>query len=348
METKQKQLRCSAHAARQDGSGACRAKESTNGPAWVCMQYIQWAHYVCASWDEVRARVHARGHTQRVREGRVCVRAVHGSLSPTLTRPPPQQPHTQQEEEAKEGRWCGRPRCCRHCHQASPFHLLWRFWLALFPSDWLLYFHFCFSSRVPVPSAAGSLFGMPSSVLLSALSLAKLPFSVGDGGFVSAWPSDGSFCELAVMGATPSFCELLFNFMPLWGCCSCCTGTVSSGLDCPFTRACVESPSVFPIVFSATSAGAFVSDGDVSCGIFYSFAAFSSVPVGELSFLFSLCSPASSCTACFDFFVSSSSSLTLSNAPTPRSGMFGGILTPLSSVGLTVEDALLSEGLFQL
>ncbi|KAF5216537.1 nucleolar RNA helicase II [Trypanosoma cruzi] len=68
METKQKQLRCSAHAARQDGSGACRAKESTNGPAWVCMQYIQWAHYVCASWGEVRARVHARGHTQRVSE----------------------------------------------------------------------------------------------------------------------------------------------------------------------------------------------------------------------------------------------------------------------------------------
>ncbi|KAF5219589.1 hypothetical protein ECC02_007426 [Trypanosoma cruzi] len=115
IKTKQKQLRCSAHAARQDGSGACRAKESTNGPAWVCMQYIQWAHYVCASWDEVRARVHARGHTQRVSEIRVCVRAVHGSLSLTLTRPPPQQqPHTQQQEEAKEGRWCGRPRCCRH------------------------------------------------------------------------------------------------------------------------------------------------------------------------------------------------------------------------------------------
>ncbi|KAF5219146.1 nucleolar RNA helicase II [Trypanosoma cruzi] len=42
--------------------------------------YIQWAHYVCASWDEVRARVHARGHTERVSERRVCVRAVHGSL----------------------------------------------------------------------------------------------------------------------------------------------------------------------------------------------------------------------------------------------------------------------------
>ncbi|KAF5215873.1 hypothetical protein ECC02_011398 [Trypanosoma cruzi] len=127
IKTKQKQLRCSAHAARQDGSGACRAKESTNGPAWVCMQYIQWAHYVCASWDEVRARVHARGHTQRVSERRVCVRAVHGSLSLTLTRPPPQQqPHTQQEEEAKEGRWCGRPRCCRHCRQLKRWHLYQR------------------------------------------------------------------------------------------------------------------------------------------------------------------------------------------------------------------------------
>ncbi|KAF5217072.1 hypothetical protein ECC02_010103 [Trypanosoma cruzi] len=87
--------------------------------------YIQWAHYVCASWDEVRARVHARGHTQRVSEGRVCVRAVHGSLSLTLTRPPPQQqPHTQQQEEAKEGRWCGRPRCCRHCRQLPPHNFL--------------------------------------------------------------------------------------------------------------------------------------------------------------------------------------------------------------------------------
>ncbi|KAF5217048.1 hypothetical protein ECC02_010108 [Trypanosoma cruzi] len=88
--------------------------------------YIQWAHYVCASWGEVRARVHARGHTQRGREGRVCVRAVHGSLSLTLTQPPPQQQHTQQQEEAKEGRWCGTPRCCRHCCQALPYHLFWR------------------------------------------------------------------------------------------------------------------------------------------------------------------------------------------------------------------------------
>ncbi|ESS58960.1 hypothetical protein TCDM_12341 [Trypanosoma cruzi Dm28c] len=80
---------------------------------------------VCASWGEVRARVHARGHTQREREGRVCVRAVHGSLTLTLTRPPPQpQPHTQQQEEAKEGRWRGRQRCCRHCFQASPYRLL--------------------------------------------------------------------------------------------------------------------------------------------------------------------------------------------------------------------------------
>ncbi|RNC33432.1 nucleolar RNA helicase II, partial [Trypanosoma cruzi] len=65
--------------------------------------YIQWAHYVCASWGEVRARVHARGHTHREREGRVCVRAVHGSLSLTLTRPPPQQllPHTQHKKKQK-------------------------------------------------------------------------------------------------------------------------------------------------------------------------------------------------------------------------------------------------------
>ncbi|KAF5224636.1 hypothetical protein ECC02_002275 [Trypanosoma cruzi] len=86
--------------------------------------YIQWAHYVCASWDEVRARVHARGHTQSERRTSVCVRAVHGSLSLTLTRPPPQQPpHTQQQEaKAKEGRWCGKPRCCRHCRQASLCH----------------------------------------------------------------------------------------------------------------------------------------------------------------------------------------------------------------------------------
>ncbi|RNC32786.1 putative protein kinase, partial [Trypanosoma cruzi] len=61
METKQKQLRCSAHAARQDGSGACRAKESTNGPAWVCMHIYNGHIIVCVSWGEVRARVHARG-----------------------------------------------------------------------------------------------------------------------------------------------------------------------------------------------------------------------------------------------------------------------------------------------
>ncbi|KAF5216231.1 hypothetical protein ECC02_011012 [Trypanosoma cruzi] len=101
--------------------------------------YIQWAHYVCASWDEVRARVHARGHTHREREGRVCVRAVHGSLSLTLTRPPPQQqPHTQQQqEEAKEGRWRGRPRCCCHCRLYLRWHLYeWR----LYPSRILRHF----------------------------------------------------------------------------------------------------------------------------------------------------------------------------------------------------------------
>ncbi|ESS62323.1 hypothetical protein TCDM_10010 [Trypanosoma cruzi Dm28c] len=73
---------------------------------------------VCVSWGEARARVHARGHTHR--EGRVCVRAVHGSLSLTLTRPPPQQQPHKQKQEAKEGRWCGRPRCCRHRRQSSP------------------------------------------------------------------------------------------------------------------------------------------------------------------------------------------------------------------------------------
>ncbi|RNC43663.1 hypothetical protein TcCL_NonESM06690 [Trypanosoma cruzi] len=68
-----------------------------------------------------------QGDTHREREGRVCVRAVHGSLTLTLTRPPPQQqPHTQQEEEAKEGRWCARPRCCRHCFVCSSYQLCWR------------------------------------------------------------------------------------------------------------------------------------------------------------------------------------------------------------------------------
>ncbi|RNC39177.1 hypothetical protein TcCL_NonESM11503 [Trypanosoma cruzi] len=71
-----------------------------------------------------------QGDTHTEREGRVCVRAVHGSLSLTLTRPPPQQqPHTQQQEEAKEGRRCGRPRCFRHCRQASSYHLRWQYLL---------------------------------------------------------------------------------------------------------------------------------------------------------------------------------------------------------------------------
>ncbi|KAF5216046.1 nucleolar RNA helicase II [Trypanosoma cruzi] len=42
--------------------------------------YIQWAHYVCASWDEVRARVHARGHTQRERRTSVCAGGARLSL----------------------------------------------------------------------------------------------------------------------------------------------------------------------------------------------------------------------------------------------------------------------------
>ncbi|RNC33298.1 hypothetical protein TcCL_Unassigned04019 [Trypanosoma cruzi] len=81
-------------------------------------------------------------HTQR--EGRVCVRAVHGSLSLTLTRPPPQQPHTQEEEEAKKGRWCGRPRCCCPCRQSSPLQFSWLRPSLVLPSDWHLYFHFVF------------------------------------------------------------------------------------------------------------------------------------------------------------------------------------------------------------
>ncbi|KAF5216719.1 hypothetical protein ECC02_010463 [Trypanosoma cruzi] len=118
--------------------------------------YIQWAHYVCASWDEVRARVHARGHTQR--EGRACVRAVHGSLSLTLTRPPPQQqPHTQQQEEAKEGRWCGRPRCCCHCCHEKLCHVFCCLWLTLlrilhseipYHIFWLMQLHHRNSCRV--------------------------------------------------------------------------------------------------------------------------------------------------------------------------------------------------------
>ncbi|ESS61168.1 hypothetical protein TCDM_11251 [Trypanosoma cruzi Dm28c] len=55
-------------------------------------------------------------------------------------------------------------------------------------------FSFCFSSRVPAPSAAGSLFGMPSSVLLSASLLAASPFAVGDGGLDSPWSADVSLC----------------------------------------------------------------------------------------------------------------------------------------------------------
>ncbi|RNF05161.1 hypothetical protein TcG_11247, partial [Trypanosoma cruzi] len=55
-------------------------------------------------------------------------------------------------------------------------------------------FSFCFSSAVPAPSAAGSLFGMPSSVLLSELLLATSPFAVGEGGPDSPWSADVSLC----------------------------------------------------------------------------------------------------------------------------------------------------------
>ncbi|PBJ76608.1 mucin-associated surface protein [Trypanosoma cruzi cruzi] len=50
---------------------------------------------------------------------------------PLLQQP---QPHTQQQKEAKEGRWCERPRCCCHCRQASLCHLVWRLYLVLLPS----------------------------------------------------------------------------------------------------------------------------------------------------------------------------------------------------------------------
>ncbi|KAF5213633.1 nucleolar RNA helicase II [Trypanosoma cruzi] len=43
--------------------------------------YIQWAHYVCASWGEVRARVHARGHTHTESERRTSVCAGGARLS---------------------------------------------------------------------------------------------------------------------------------------------------------------------------------------------------------------------------------------------------------------------------
>ncbi|EKF99188.1 hypothetical protein TCSYLVIO_009901, partial [Trypanosoma cruzi] len=83
---KKNQLRCSAHAARQDGSGACRAKESTNGPAWVCMHIYNGHIIVCASWGEVRARVHARGHTHREREKDECVCGRCTAPFPSISR----------------------------------------------------------------------------------------------------------------------------------------------------------------------------------------------------------------------------------------------------------------------
>ncbi|RNC37981.1 hypothetical protein TcCL_NonESM12819, partial [Trypanosoma cruzi] len=35
------------------------------------------------------------------------------------------------QEEAKEGRWCGRPRRCCHCRQVSSYHLFGRWWVLL-------------------------------------------------------------------------------------------------------------------------------------------------------------------------------------------------------------------------
>ncbi|ESS60734.1 hypothetical protein TCDM_11727 [Trypanosoma cruzi Dm28c] len=87
---------------------------------------------VCASWGEVRARVHARGHTHRERRKSVCAGGACLSLTLTLTRLPPQPQQPQQQQEAKEGRWCGRPRCCCHCRQPlSPYHLFERRRLSL-------------------------------------------------------------------------------------------------------------------------------------------------------------------------------------------------------------------------
>ncbi|RNC40127.1 hypothetical protein TcCL_NonESM10432, partial [Trypanosoma cruzi] len=65
-----------------------------------------------------------------------------------------------------------------------------------------------FSFCCPAPSAAGSLFRMPSSVLLSASLLAASPFAVGDGGPDSALSS--------------------------WTCCSGCTSGKFSVLECTF------------------------------------------------------------------------------------------------------------------
>ncbi|KAF5216135.1 hypothetical protein ECC02_011125 [Trypanosoma cruzi] len=173
------------------------------------MQYIQWAHYVCASWDEVRARVHAREHTQRLSERRVCVRAVHGSL-----------PHSHAATTAAAAAHATTTR------RSKRGEVVWEaavlpslspvvavvFFVAVastgvsFGLDSL--FSFCFSSAVPAPSAAGSLLGMRSSVLLSALLLAASPFAVGDGGLDSALSS--------------------------WTRCGACTGGKSSVLDGPF------------------------------------------------------------------------------------------------------------------
>ncbi|RNC31997.1 hypothetical protein TcCL_Unassigned05440 [Trypanosoma cruzi] len=79
-------------------------------------------------------------HTEREKEECVCGRCT--ALSLTLTRPPPQQ--QQQEEEAKEGRWCGRPRCCCHCRHEKLCHLFWLWRL-------LLLLGFLHSERQPSP-----------------------------------------------------------------------------------------------------------------------------------------------------------------------------------------------------
>ncbi|KAF5220174.1 hypothetical protein ECC02_006850 [Trypanosoma cruzi] len=223
--------------------------------------YIQWAHYVCASWDEVRARVHARGHTQRERRTSVCAGGARLSL-----------PHSHAATTAAAAAHAKRRRSKRG-------EVVWE--TAVLPSlspvvavvvfvtvastgvsfGLAFIFSFCFSSRVSAPSAAGSLFGMPSSVVLSASLLAGSPFAVGDGGLDPAWLADGSFCCVTVMRAPLFACEFLFGSMPSRTFCGCCTVTLFSGLDCPSIGAAVESPARFSFVVctsSAVFAGSFV------------------------------------------------------------------------------------------
>ncbi|ESS61666.1 hypothetical protein TCDM_10734 [Trypanosoma cruzi Dm28c] len=130
-------------------------------------------------------------------------------------------------------------------------------------------FSFCFPSCVPAPSAAGSLFEMPSSMLLSASLLAAPPFAVGDGGPDSPWSADVSLCWLAAVEATLFVCGLWFESFSLWTSSDCLTSPKASGLDCPFTcvvAVCVSSLLVGPpgVSFGA-SLLSFFSSSSVSC-----------------------------------------------------------------------------------